>query len=119
MGMFGRPGLCTGFRSAFRPEPRPAITGDALWNAPWLFAGDALRLITGRASVRCGGIAADLPAFPPSIVVRVGLASTVCTGLTRPSSFGEILTALRATGCEFTNALRETAVNPLGTCIFA
>src|SRR5690349_2583867 len=37
---------------------------------------DAPRLTTGRAKLRGGGIAADLPAFAPNIVVRVGFTSS-------------------------------------------
>jgi hypothetical protein len=96
---------------SFRPTP---ATGEALWNVPRLFAGGATRLTIGRANERWGGTAACLPAPEPSIVVRVGLASTLRTGLTLPNSLGETLTLFRATGWEFTNVLRETAVNPLG-----
>ena|SRR5713226_1623005 len=111
MGVFGRVMFCPGIF-------RPGIAGDRLWKDPCPFVGAATRLTTGRAKVRCGGIAADLPAFAPSIVVRVGLTSTWCIAVARFNSLGDILTALRATGCELTSAVRDTAVNPLGACIF-
>lgn len=89
-------------------------TGDPSCKEPRPPAGGATRLTTGRAKARSGGAAADLPAFGPSIVVRVGLASTLRSGVTRLSWLGEILTAFRATDCELTSALRETAVKPFG-----
>jgi hypothetical protein len=69
---------------ALRPEFRAtfAATGDAVWNEPRPPAGGTTWLTTGRAKERAGGAAADL-AFAPSMVVRVGLASTVCNGVTR------------------------------------
>jgi hypothetical protein len=71
------------------------------------------RLTTGRAKLRGGGIAADLEAFAPSIVVRVGFTSSERVADTRFSSFGETLRLLRATEREFTSVSRDTAVNPL------
>lgn len=106
----------TTFRpTAFPPIGRPAFAaGEAGCNEPRLPAGGATRLTAGRAKARWGGTAAERPAFGPSMVVRVGFTSSERTGATRLSWFAEIRTLLRATGSEFTNALRETAVNPLG-----
>jgi hypothetical protein len=84
-----------------------------------LATGGAIRLTTGRAKLRGGGMADDLAAFAPSIVVFVGLTSSARTGVTLLNWLGEIRTAFRATGCEFTNVVRETAVNPFGACMFA
>jgi hypothetical protein len=64
-------------------------------------------------------MAVDLPAFGPNTVVRVGRASTLRIGETLLISFGEIRTLLRATFCEFTSVLRETAVKPFRACMFA
>ena len=76
-------------------------------------------LTTGRAKLRGGGIAVDRRAFSPSMVVLVGVTLSSRTGVTLLSCSGDILMALRATGCEFSKVLRETAVNPLGACRFA
>jgi hypothetical protein len=72
-----------------------------------------LRLTTGRAKLRGGGIAVDLPAFPPSIVVRVGRTSSERAGDRRLISFGETRMLFRATDREFTSVSRDTAVKPL------
>ena len=71
-------------------------------------------LNTGRANVREGGTAAGLPAFAPSIVVRVGCTSSDRAGDILLNSLGETLTLLAATEREFTMVSRDTAVNPFG-----
>jgi hypothetical protein len=86
------------------PKPRPPFVTVA-------------RLTVGREKLRDGGMAAGRPA--PSTAVRLGRTSTERTAVILPSSFGETRMLLRATCCEFTSVLRETAVNPLGACIFA
>lgn len=103
-------------RSAFRPT---VAAGDALWNEPRLPAGGATRLTTGRANVRGGGATVDLPAFAPSIVVRVGFTSSERVGVALLSSFGETLMLFRATDREFTSVSRDTAVNPFGARMLA
>jgi len=96
---------------AFTPALTPAL--------PRMPEGGETRLTTGRVKLRGGGAAALIPAFGPSIAVLVGLTSSECTGVTRLSWFGEMRIALRATGCEFIRVCRETAVKPLGACMFA
>lgn len=112
--------LCAGL-SILRPTfPLPAlVVGETVWNEPRLPAGGATRLTTGRAKECCGGTAAERPVFEPSIAVLVGFTSNEWTGLTRLSWLGEIRTAFRATFCEFTRVLRDTAVKPFGACMFA
>jgi len=95
--------------SAFLPT---FAAGDALWNEPRLPAGGATRLTTGRAKVRGGGAAVDLPTFAPSMVVRVGFTSSERVGAILLSSFGETLMLFRATEREFTSVSRDTAVKP-------
>jgi len=75
------------------------------------------RLIVGRAKLRDGGVPAAR--CPPTIAVLLGRASTERTALILLRSFGDTRMLLRATCCELTSVLRETAVKPLGACIFA
>jgi hypothetical protein len=76
------------------------------------------RLTTGRENA-CGGGATRDGMWPPSIVVRVGRASTARTGVMRLNWFGATRILLCATGSEFTRVLRDTAVNPPGARMFA
>jgi hypothetical protein len=75
------------------------------------------RFIVGRAKLRDGGVTAAR--CPPTIAVLPGRTSTERTAVILPSSLGETRMLLRATCCELTSVLRETAVNPLGACMFA
>lgn len=122
----GEPALRSGIRTLlFGPWLfGPKLFGPALSLPRLPMTSDPPRtevplLNTGRANVREGGIAADLPAFAPSIVVRVGCTSSDRTGDTRLSSLGETLTLLAATEREFTMVSRDTAVNPLGARMLA
>jgi len=95
--------------------PLPIVgDDDPPWKPPALF-----RLTTGRANVRGGGIAAVLPVFAPSIVVRVGRTSSERVGDILLMSFGDTLRLFRATEREFTSVSRDTAVNPLRACMLA
>lgn len=117
-------------RSTF-PAPRPICAeglllfraapsdGEAGWSVPRLPAGGVALLTTGRDMVRGGGMAVLRPLFAPSMLVRVGRASTARTAATWLNCCGVTRTALRATGRELTSVSRETAVNPLGTRILA
>jgi hypothetical protein len=64
-------------------------------------------------------MAVDLPAFAPSIAVRVGFTSGDRVAETLLRSFAETLTLLRATEREFTSVSRDTAVNPFRACKLA
>lgn len=74
------------------------------------------RLNVGRETLLDGGAIAR---WPPTTAVLLGRTSTERTAVMLPSSFGETRMLLRATCCELTSVLRETAVKPLGACIFA
>jgi hypothetical protein len=74
---------------------------------------------TGRANVRCGGIAAGLPELAPNLLSRVGVKSTLPSILALANSFAETGTMAFPTGKEFTIVRCCTAVMPPGELRFA
>ncbi len=101
------------------PNPPRAPTFALALAFPRMAEGVEIRLTTGREKLRGGGAAAIRPAFGPSMLVRVGRTFSERTGLILLIWFGETRIAFRATDCEFSSVLRETAVNPFGACMFA
>lgn len=102
---------------AREPNPPRALTFALAF--PRIAEGVDIRLTVGREKLRGGGAAAVRPAFGPSMLVRVGRTPKDRTGLILLIWFGETRIALRATDCEFSSVLRETAVNPFGECMLA
>jgi hypothetical protein len=78
-----------------------------------------IRLTTGRFNVRALGAAARVPALDPSLASRLGLALTRFRAGALRIALDETCTIFRFTASPCSSVLRDTALNPPRTFIFA